>query len=87
MSAAGETSFWERMTENVRTNSKMWQNHASDFKFKSIIPQVFMVPMRDGVKLWTIVWVPEFWNSTRATVLIRSPYGTEGTENAAAIYV
>lgn len=44
----------------------------------------FMVRMRDGVELYTLVYLPSGSVMKRASVLIRTPYGTNTLENECA---
>ncbi|MGN6494884.1 MAG: CocE/NonD family hydrolase [Agriterribacter sp.] len=43
--------------------------------------QEHMIPMRDGVKLYTVVFIPDSTRGTFPILLSRNPYGSEGTEN------
>lgn len=39
-------------------------------------PEYLMVPMRDGTKLWTVVWKPKDSEARLPTILVRTPYTT-----------
>lgn len=41
-----------------------------------------MVPMRDGVKLATEVWLPKDMEESKPVILVRTPYGRRGLDHA-----
>lgn len=51
-----------------------------------ILPHDIMLPMKDGVKLYTVYAQPDFIQQRRDTVIIRSPYGADATENIALLW-
>lgn len=85
--------FQNDFVDTIKTHSKAYQNQIKQIENSShplhtvrdILPQSIMLPMRDGVKLYTVYWASEFVRLP--TVLIRSPYGPEGSENFAYIYI
>ncbi len=53
-----------------------------------LLPHHGNVAMRDGVELWTTYWDPRLSSRERLpTVFVRSPYGENGTERVADLYV
>lgn len=75
--------LWDQIATKIKSSSKRYQEQAarSSINLKSIMPKSYMVPMRDGVKLYTVVWVPPSWSeNSHPAVLIRSPYGPYGSE-------
>jgi len=67
---------------------KRWsERHASESNL-GIKPHHLHLPMRDGVDLYTVYVTPDIiFNEKNPTVLIRSPYGTDGTENLALLWI
>lgn len=51
-----------------------------------LFPHSTMLPMRDGVKLFTVYAQPDIIQERRDTVIIRSPYGPDATENIALLW-
>src|SRR5882757_5693245 len=43
--------------------------------------QEYMIPMRDGVKLYTVIYAPDSMPEPVPILIQRSPYGSEGTES------
>jgi len=45
------------------------------------VRQEYMIPMRDGVKLYTVVYAPDSVQGTFPILIARNPYGSEGAGN------
>lgn len=43
------------------------------------VRQEYMIPMRDGIKLYTVVYTPDNVSGSFPILIQRSPYGSEGT--------
>lgn len=60
-----------------RTILSRWNEMYSDALYRVLKPKTYMVPMRDGIRLATDVYLP--WKEgSIPTVLVRTPYGRTG---------
>src|SRR5688500_18818618 len=52
---------------------------AQDDSIISLTKKAFMIPMRDGVKLFTLVYYPTNNSKPVPIVITRTPYGVDGS--------
>ncbi len=79
---------------NGRVTGMVWRQGGSEYKTKKIADQPAkdlrvsfkrteaMIPMRDGVKLFTVIFTPEDQTENLPILMSRTPYGVKGWTSA-----
>lgn len=83
----------EFVIENGKVTTMLWRQNGGEIRMKRIADQPekdtrvsfkrteTMIPMRDGVKLFTIIFTPENQSENLPILMERSPYGIKGTNS------
>lgn len=83
----------EFVSENGKVTTMLWRQNGGEIRMKRIADQPekdtrvsfkrteTMIPMRDGVKLFTVIFTPENQSENLPILMERSPYGIKGTDS------